>query len=178
MNAYLDTGVLIPLYVSEAFSEAITTYMENRAEAVPLSAFHRLELENALHLKVFRGEITDDLRGAALRKIETHLETGMLSLRPVNWTVVLDRARHISKRVTSKSGCRTLDVIHVAIAAQWGCSVFVTADDRQLAAARCEGLGAVDLRLLRREGREEGTPPDMVKERHAPYRARRRAARR
>lgn len=150
MNVYLDTGALVPLYVTEVFSEAVTTYLESRGEAVPLSSFHRLELENALRLKVFRGELTDKLRLAALRKIEDGMETGMLVLRPVNWSSALEKARHVSERVTQKTGCRTLDVLHIAIAAQWGCSVFVTADDRQMKAAKLEGLTAVDLRHLSR----------------------------
>lgn len=172
MDAYLDTGALVPLFTNEVFSEAITAHMERRGQATAISAFHRLELENAFQLKRFRGEISDDKCLAALRKVEAYATSGMLVVRPVNWIAALDQARQIGARVTAKTGCRTLDLIHIAIALQWGCSLFVTADDRQLAAARLQGLETVDLRSL---PRGDSSKPGAVKEGRTPYRAKKRA---
>ena len=163
MNAYYDTGVLVPFYVSEAFSDAIAAYIEGRAEAVPISLFHRLELENALRLKIFRGEIGEDRCLAILQKIETNIRDGMLVLRPVNWINALEKASCTGARATAKTGCRTLDLIHVAIAAQWGCSVFVTADDRQIRAAKLDGFSTVDVRALNRRRDDDQRKPGVVR---------------
>jgi predicted nucleic acid-binding protein len=171
MDAYYDTGVLVPLYIVEAFSESITALLEQRDEAVFFNSFHHLEMENALRLKVFRGEITGERCLGALRKIRSDVECGMLSIRPVNWVGALDTARRIGERVTCKTGCRSLDLLHVAIAVQWECGVFVTADDRQLAAAKSEGLATVDLRHPQSRGGLGPSGPWTVKERRGRYRA-------
>jgi len=171
MSAYLDTGALVPLYVEESLSEAVTAHLESRGEAVSVSLFHQLELENALRLKVFRSEIQEDRYLAVLSKVETDMTKGMLVSRPVSWVDAFTQAREISQRVTATSGCRTLDLIHVAIAMQWECSVFVTADGRQAAAARLEGLSTVDLRDVHRRRTRGRAGPGAVRERHRRYRA-------
>jgi predicted nucleic acid-binding protein len=177
VGAYLDTGALVPLYVTEAFSEAITAEVERHGEPVPVNSFHRLELESALRLKVFRGEIAEDLCRTTLRKIESHLEAGMLRLRPVDWVAAIDNARRISRDVTQTAGCRTLDLIHAAIAAQWKCTVFVTGDERQIEAARIKGFTIVDLRELHRRHKGDSPAQTAVKEARRPYSGRRRVAR-
>ena len=73
--------------------------------------------------------------------------------------------------MTAKTGCRTLDLIHVAIARQWGCSVFVSADGRQLAAARTQGLRAMDVRDLHRRRGGDQAGPGVVRESRPRYRA-------
>ena len=58
MNTYLDTGVLLPLYIEESFSDRITKIVEARSDPLPLNLFQEVEFENATRLKVFRREIT------------------------------------------------------------------------------------------------------------------------
>jgi len=178
MHAYFDTGVLVPLYVPESFSDTMTAYLESHGEAIPLSLFQRLELENAFRLKAFRGEIEADRCLAILQKIESTANDGFLVLRPANWVKAFDKARSIGERVTAKTGCRTLDLIHVAIAVQWGCSIFVSADERQLAAAKAEGLRVVDVRDLHRRRGGGRTEPGAVREAHAHYGSKKRVSRR
>jgi len=125
-------------------------------------------------LKVFRGEIAAADHLTALATIETHIGSGRLVVRPINWIAALDSARQISEASTVKTGCRTLDLIHVAIAVQWDCSDFVSADERQLKAAKSQGLKVVDIRKLHR-GRPRG--PETVRERRTPYRAKKKRAR-
>ena len=62
MPAYYDTGALVPLYVQEVLSDIVAAYAERRNEVIPLNAFQQRELENALRLKTFRGEM-DSVRG-------------------------------------------------------------------------------------------------------------------
>jgi len=156
MQVYYDTGVLVPLYVEEVFSSAVSAYVESRNEVVALNLFQQLELENALRVKVFRGEIEESLCQAVLNKIKSNLEEGKFALRPVLWLGALEDARRLGAKATGNGGCRTLDLIHVAIAVQWQCAVFVTSDDRQLKAAHSAGLGTVDVRTLGRRDRAGG----------------------
>lgn len=165
MTAYFDTGILVPLYVKEVFSPAIKSFMDGRNEFIPLHLFHRLELENALRLKVLRGEMDDGGYSTVLGKIRADIDEGRIVLRPVDWINALEEARRIGESVTSRAGCRTLDLLHVAIAVQWKSEVFVTADDRQLKAARSAGLRAVDVQTLPQDAAPSGT----VREKRARY---------
>ena len=173
MQAYYDTGALVPLYVKEAFTDAIVNYVESRNEVIPLNLFQQLELENALRLKIFRGEMEDERCQAVLKKIKSNLEEGKLALRPVDWMLAMEAARQLAAQTTGRWGCRTLDLLHVAVAMQWQCAAFVTADDRQFQAARAAGLKTVDVRTLERRDRpdnaESGTPAGAVKEKRVRY---------
>ena len=173
MPAYFDTGTLVPLYVREVFSPAVKCFMDSRSEFIPIHLFHCLEVENALRLKVFRGEMDGNRCSAVLDRVRLEINEGRTVLRPVDWIAALEEARRIGARVTSRAGCRTLDLLHVAIATQWESDVFVTADDRQIKAARAAGLRTVDVRKLppgdAPDGSPSGAPVGAVRERRARY---------
>ncbi len=174
MHAYYDTGVLLPLYLAEVFSRTVTAFVTARGEPVPLNAFQQLEMDNAIRQKVFRGEIDPDQLNQVLADVTGDMERGRFVVRPVNWPTALDTARQIARDVTAETGCRTLDLIHVAIAVQWGCALFVSADARQLQAAKRAGLRTVDVRELHRRGKN-GAGDLGVRESRAPYRPKKRA---
>lgn len=169
MDIYYDTGALIPIYVDEVFSEDVNAYSTSQAIPIPFSLFHRLEFENALRLKMFRREIDEERLNRVLSDIGDDLNSSHLVLRPVNWIDAFEKARSIGARVTAKTGCRTLDLMHVAIAIHWGCQIFLTADARQLAAARLAGLETVDLRELHRRSGDGRGYPGIVREQQAKY---------
>jgi hypothetical protein len=50
------------------------------------------------------------------------------------------RARSLSERHTEKLGCRGFDLLHVALALELECEVFLTSDRIQGALARAAGL--------------------------------------
>jgi hypothetical protein len=47
---------------------------------------------------------------------------------------------------TAATGCRTLDLLHIATAQMCGASTFVTGDSRQAKAARLCGMDVVEIR--------------------------------
>jgi len=145
VNGYYDTGVLVPLYVAETFSTTVNALAIARNEAIPIHAFHQLEFVNAVRLKQFRNEIAPATVKQIMLDVDADLHAGRLILRPVNWIAAIESAREISVRSTAETGCRTLDLIHVVIAVQWGCKLFVSTDQRQLAAARQAGLETIDI---------------------------------
>ena len=171
MNAYYDTGVLVPFYVKEVFSDRVLAFAENRHEAIPFNMFQQLELETAIRLKRFRGEMDDAQVNVAIASRDADVRIGRLVMRPVDWIRAMEGARDFGARATGRCGCRTLDLLHVAVAVQWGSVVFVTADDRQLKAAHSAGLQAVDVRTLPRKERPgdapTGAPAGTVRERRS-----------
>ena len=173
MYAYYDTGVLLPFYVQEVFSEAVLALANSRHETIPFNLFQQLEMETAIRLKHFRGEIDSTRLHAVIADRDADIRNGRLLLCPVNWVNALEEARRLGALATARCGCRTLDLVHVAIAMQWQCDVFVTADNRQLKAARSAGLATVDVRAFGRgdESGETGAPVRTVREKHARYRS-------
>lgn len=145
MNTYYDTGVLLPLYVEEAFSEVLNRIVEERAEPIALNLIQETEFENAVRLKVLRREYSAARAKDILNARDEDLREGRLVRRPVNWSQAFEETRRLSGSVTVKTGCRTLDLLHVAIALKWGCTDFASADSRQLQAARMAGLKVLDI---------------------------------
>jgi hypothetical protein len=176
MNAYYDTGVLLPFYVKEVFSERVLAFANNRREAIPFNMLQQLEMETAVRLKRFRGDIDGAQLEAVIANRNADVRSGRLVMRPVDWVSAMEEARRLGAKVTAQAGCRTLDLLHVAVAVQWESAVFVTADDRQLKAARLAELKTVDVRTLPREDlpgtAKSAAPAGTVKERRARYGAR------
>ncbi len=148
MDAYYDTGILVAIYVQEVFSSTINTFIESRGKPIALNPLQRLEFENAVRLKGFRNDLDGKLLNRIFLDLKDDINCGRLVLRPTDWVGAFNSARSISRRTTAATGCRTLDLLHVAIAIQWDCSLFVSTDDRQLGAARDAGLETVDIRDL------------------------------
>ncbi len=150
MDAYYDTGILVALYVQEIFSSTINTFIGSRGKPIALNSLQQLEFENAVRLKGFRKDLDGKRLNLVFRDLKDDVNCGRLVLRLTNWVETFNSARSISRRTTAATGCRTLDFLHVAIAIQWDCSLFVSTDDRQLGAARDAGLETVDIRDMHR----------------------------
>ena len=146
MRAYYDTSVLVKLYVEEDFSDSVTAYVAERGKPLLFNAFHDLETENALRLKLFRKEIDQVSFDAVLSMIAQDLAAGRLVRKTVDWGGAISEAKRVAVLSTGCSGCRTLDVLHVGIARHWGCDLLVSVDDRQIRAAEAVGLRPVDIR--------------------------------
>ncbi len=139
MNAYVDTGVLVKLYVSEPNSaraiEAVMSF-----DTVPLTQLHELELRNALRALEGRRTISRDQRAAALQMIEGDVSAGRLQTARPSWPDVFARAEMLSRKHTASTLARSLDILHVACAVVGEAVVFLTADLRQYRLAELAGL--------------------------------------
>ena len=145
MSSYLDSSALIKLYVSEAGSDRVSGYARRLQHPIPYSHLHELEMKNALQLKLFRREAKATAVDASVRAIDEDFAAGVLSRPELNWFDVFRRASTISVEHSSKIGCRSLDVLHVASALVLGATEFLTFDDRQARLARVTGLAAARL---------------------------------
>jgi predicted nucleic acid-binding protein len=110
---------------------------------LPFTAFHRLELRNALNLAVFQKRLTPVEVQSAWQEVENDIVAGLLVSRGGLWHRVLSEAESIATNHTSAIGCRTLDVLHVAAARLVGVTEFCTFDTRQADLAKKLGMIAV-----------------------------------
>jgi predicted nucleic acid-binding protein len=135
---YLDTGCLVKLYYPETESSAIAKIVFGKV--IIFTELHDLELTTAMQLKVFRGEGKLEHVSAALGLVREDLASGKLSRRIVNFQSTMRDAVAMSVRHAATIGCRSLDILHCAIAKAAGVEAFVSNDTRQLAVARAESL--------------------------------------
>jgi len=138
MVIYADTSFLFSLYASDGNSAK--AHEECLEAPVAFTVFQRHELFNALHLAEFRKVITAEQSHAIQALIATDIQCETLAEIQVNWEEVYARAETLSSTYTPKTGCRALDILHVAIALSLNLDVFYTFDVRQQCLARKAGL--------------------------------------
>jgi predicted nucleic acid-binding protein len=151
MKTYVDSSVLVAIYVPERFSK--TARQAVRAvPQIPFTQLHELEVRNAFELLVGRDLITRDECRAIQAQLDGDLETRRLARVSLDLDVVFTGASDLSRTYTAKVLTRSLDLLHVAAAQAMMCTRLVSADDRQLVVAKAAGLAVVDIkRRVRRE---------------------------
>lgn len=105
-----------------------------------LTPLQQIEVRTALCLKIFRKEITPAEMQASLVAFEEDISSGRWKTPEYSEASVWKFARDLSDRHAATIGCRTLDLLHVAVALSLGVKTFVTFDERQHAVAKLEGL--------------------------------------
>ena len=145
MTTYVDSSALVPIYVPERFSMSARNAIRSAGQ-IPFTAIHELEVPNAFELLVGRKLLTRDECRSLLRQLREDLESQRLMRVSIDLDQVFTQAGELSRLHTAKHLARSLDLLHVAAAHAATCTVFVSADDRQLAVARASGFRTVDIR--------------------------------
>lgn len=140
MIAYADSSFLARVYTPHPDSGKALIWMQKARDALPFTPLHRLELRNAVRLRVFRGEIHVEQRRLALLEIEADLASAVLAHTPIPWTDALRASEDLGARHTEKLGVRSLDLLHVGIALALKATDFLTFDARQGSLAKAAGL--------------------------------------
>ena len=143
---YLDTSVLVKLYIKEKHSRETADWIRANNEAIPLTHLHDLEFTNAVHSKEYRAEIASEEARGILSRFGTHESKGIFYRPSFNWTDLFQHAMDLSNRHTCQIGSRSLDILHVAAALSMKVDKFLTFDDRQAALASLAGLNMARIR--------------------------------
>jgi predicted nucleic acid-binding protein len=137
---YVDTSVILKLYIKEEYSLEVSHWIRRNNEAIPLTRFHELEFTNAIYLKQFRTEMTNEQVLLILSKFDEHQRKGVYYRPQINWTDTINFALDLSQSHTKTTGSRSLDILHVASALAIKANRFLTLDKRQIALAGLAGL--------------------------------------
>lgn len=135
---YLDTGCLVKLYYPEPGSAAVVARVAGRP--VFYTPLHELELTNALNQKRFHRQASEAQVRAVLALVQSDLTSGVLTATASVWTAHFQSAAQLSMSHTPTIGCRSLDILHCAVAADLQGAEFVTTDARQSRLAQAMGL--------------------------------------
>jgi predicted nucleic acid-binding protein len=142
---YFDTGLVLKLVVKEPLSLKVHEFLSARRLPVLYPLLLQLEFRNALHAKLHRGEITPLQLAACLEMESDFLAGGHFQGLELDWGRIFLATMRLIPSVTASTGCRTLDLLHIATAQVCGASGFVTGDSRQAKAARLCGLDVVEI---------------------------------
>jgi len=140
MNAYADTGFVVTLYKEESTTARAVALMAKQTISVRLSQLGELEFRNALHLAVFRGELSASDAALKKRLFQEDVANGIFIITPVPAAGLFVKAAELADRHSAKLGTRSLDLMHVAAALLLGAETFFSFDERQRKAAKVEGL--------------------------------------
>ena len=143
---YWDSSLIVKLYIREEQSPAVVQTVKSIDLAIPFTHLHDLEINNALNLKLFCGEVEKSEVDYLRKKIQTHEEVGVYYRPSLDWTDIFRAANDFSNRHTSRIDVRSLDILHVAIAISIGAESFMTNDIRQRLLATAVGLKIETLR--------------------------------
>ncbi|MEK7675738.1 MAG: type II toxin-antitoxin system VapC family toxin [Verrucomicrobiota bacterium] len=140
MRIYADTSFFFSLYATDSNSPRADAWRHANPHPLPFTAFHRVELRNALSLAVFQKRLTPQEVQTAWQEVQNDLATGILVPRVGLWHRILRAAESLAEYQTPAVGSRSLDIIHVAAASVLGITEFCTFDTRQSDLARRVGL--------------------------------------
>ncbi|PYL01516.1 MAG: hypothetical protein DME19_01385 [Verrucomicrobia bacterium] len=150
MRAYADTSFMVKLVADEPGSKAAMAEFR-RLDFPPLFFLpvHGIEVADAIrhravHLRRSAGSgqraaIARE-RDAALARIERWVGRGWFIEAAADCDEALMRARTLCEKHTERLGCRGFDLLHVALALELECEVFLTSDRIQGTLAGAEGL--------------------------------------
>ena len=141
MTPYVDSGVLIKLYILEPNSQAAVRSV-SRYGSVPVTPLHELEIRNAFRVLCGREVITAAQRALSEHLFERDLLADRLRRTVPDWSEAFRISLLISSDHSSETLAHSLDILHVAIATSIGSSLFITSDFRQHEIARRMSLSA------------------------------------
>lgn len=138
--AYADSSFLARIYTPHPDSDKALKWMQNAKNPLPFTPLHRLELRNAVRLRVFRGEITIEQRKLALLEIESDLNSAILQHLPIPWTEAFRASEELGATHTEALGVRSIALLHVGMALSLKAKEFLTFDARQAGLAKAAGF--------------------------------------
>ena len=132
MRALFDSSAFAKRYVEETGSQSVDDTCQ-ATTTLALSVLCAPEIIAALNRRVREKRLSrQDYLSAKNRLSEDVAEAVVINLTPA----VIHRATFLLETNT----LRALDALHVACALEWGAELFVTADQRQVRAAKKSGL--------------------------------------
>jgi len=152
VTTYIDSSALVAVYVPEECSASARKALRVVPQ-VPFTPLHQLEVANAFALLLGRCTITATEHRIIGAQLRDDVEARRLVPIALDWPQAFAAASDLSATCTPALLTRSLDLLHVAAARVLDCTVFVSADDRQLAAARASGLRVVDIKRTVRSPR-------------------------
>ena len=139
-RAYLDTSALAKWYLNEAGSEAFVEFLQGLDSAV-ISSLSVTEMRSLLSRRRRMGDISAELESVLFAALLDDIDRGWLQRYPLDDARFAEATNLIARY--PEHPLRTLDALHLTVAAGLGVSIVATADGVMADAALSMGLQVV-----------------------------------
>jgi len=139
LTSSVDSGFLFSLSVLDVNSAAASAKMRRAVLPLLLTDVGRIEILNAVGLRLFRNELLPPEAAKAYDLFREALQHGVVQIVPPP-AAAYQLAEGIARKHTPLLGTRTLDVLHVAGALALKARSFYTFDTKQAKLASTLGL--------------------------------------
>ena len=139
-RAYLDTSALAKWYLNEQGSEAFVTFLQGLDVAV-ISSLTVTEMRSLLSRRRRMGDFTVELESQLFAALLEDIDRGWLQRYPLDDGRYPEATNLIARY--PEQPLRTLDALHLTLAAQAGIPILATADAVMANAAMSMGFEVV-----------------------------------
>ena len=136
-RAYLDTSALAKWYLNEVGSEAFVDFLQRLGSAV-ISSLTVTEMRSLLSRRRRMGDLSVELESLLFAALLSDIDRGWLLQVPVGDARFAEATNLIARYPDHP--LRTLDALHLTVAADLGVSVLATADRVMANAAASMGF--------------------------------------
>lgn len=136
-RAYLDTSALAKWYLNEVGSDAFVDFLQGLGSAV-ISSLTVTEMRSLLSRRRRMGDLSAELESLLFAALLSDIDRGWLLQTPVSDARFAEATNLIARY--PEHPLRTLDALHLTMAADLGVSVLATADGVMADAAVSLGL--------------------------------------
>ncbi|HEX3653391.1 MAG TPA: type II toxin-antitoxin system VapC family toxin [Rhizomicrobium sp.] len=140
MNVYLDASAVVSIFVSDAFSGRIDSFLRDNAPGIKVSDFGAAEFVSVLGIQIRIGNIEKAQARIILRRFDAWIARApmMIEIGPEDIRAADAFLRRLDLVL------RTPDAIHIAAATRLGLDL-VTFDSRMAACARAIGASVANV---------------------------------
>jgi hypothetical protein len=138
LNVFFDSSALSKRYIQEAGSDRVDAILSS-ASALGVSVICISEVVSALCRRRRERKLSTQQYLEAKRALFSDVEDASV-------VAITDEVVALAVDVLERWPLRSSDSLHVACAAEWSAQLFVSADERQCAAARAYGLEVEELK--------------------------------
>jgi predicted nucleic acid-binding protein len=139
-RAYLDTSALAKWYLNEAGSEAFVEFLQGLDSAV-ISSLSVTEMRSLLSRRRRMGDLSVELESVLFAALLDDIDRGWLQRYPLDDARFAEATNLIARY--PEHPLRTLDALHLTVAADLAVSIVATADGVMADAALSMGLQVV-----------------------------------
>lgn len=136
-RAYLDTSALAKWYLNEQSSEAFVVFLQDLDVAV-ISSLTITEMRSLFSRRRRMGDLTVELENVLVAAFLEDIDRGWLQRYPLDDARFSEAANLIARY--PEQPLRSLDALHLTVAAQAGISMLATADAVMAAAGLSMGF--------------------------------------
>ncbi|QNI66386.1 type II toxin-antitoxin system VapC family toxin [Synechococcus sp. BMK-MC-1] len=136
-RAYLDTSALAKWYMNEVGSESFVDFLQRLGSAV-ISSLTVMEMRSLLSRRRRMGDLSVELESLLFAALLSDIDRGWLLQVPVGDARFAEATNLIARYPDHP--LRTLDALHLTVAADLGVSVLATADRVMANAAASMGF--------------------------------------